>query len=91
MKLTSTEIKELMIDSKGLDLEVKFIKKDSTTRTMKCRTGVTEFLRGGTNTVKNIPKYVTVYDTEKKAYRNINTETLITLKVANKLYELTNA
>ena len=61
---------------------VKFIKKDGTKRTMTVRRGVAINLKGGVNKVEAPDRpYVTVYDTEKKGYRTINTDTVYEIKI----------
>lgn len=60
---------------------VEFIKKDGTLRKMTAKLGVTKHLRGGgKNTCDTYDHLVTVFDMEKKAYRNINVNTLVSMK-----------
>jgi hypothetical protein len=66
----------LMLSSNGRFMTVKFMKKDGSERVMTCRLGVKTPLVGGENTVKHIAKYITVWDSKKKEYRNINLETV---------------
>lgn len=71
-----------LIQSNGHQIfSVSFTKKDGTTRQMTCRLGVKAPLKGGSNTVAHIPKYLTVFDMTKQAYRNINTETITEIKM----------
>lgn len=74
----SLEQKIAMLDSidKNKVFSVTFIKKNGEVRHMNCRFGVTKYLRGGESTTAHIPSIVTVFDMQKKQYRNINLETL---------------
>ena len=58
---------------------VKFVKKDNSDRVMSCRFGVQSYLQtaGTPSTTAHIPKYITVFDMHKQAYRNVNLDTLI--------------
>lgn len=59
---------------------VRFIKKDNTNRVMACRFNVKAHLTttdGRASTTAHIPKYITVFDMKKVAYRNVNLDTLI--------------
>ena len=58
---------------------VSFIKKDGTERNMICRLGVQKYLTGGKN-VNDPSKYLTVFDMQKKAYRNVALETIYRLR-----------
>ena len=64
---------------------VVFTKKDGTKRRMVCRLGVTKHLKNGVervaSTTSHIPKYLTVYDMENHGYRNINVETIESIKM----------
>lgn len=71
--------------TKGRFFTVKFVKKDGTIRTMLARTGVKKGLVGGVSGTAHIPKYFTVYDVNVRQYRNINTETMLSLKCGNKV------
>lgn len=68
------------VASKGKIFSVTFIKKDGSVRKMTCRKGVTKYLRGGKNTVRHIPKYLTVFSTQDKGYRNVNVQTIKEIK-----------
>ena len=67
---------------------ITFIKRDGTKRKMTCRSGVKKHLRGGSNTTGHIEKYVTVYDVQKKGYRNINLETVRQVRGNGQVYRL---
>ena len=66
---------------------ITFIKKDGSERVMNCRYKVTKHLRGGVSTTKHISYLTTVYDLQANGYRNINLETVISLKVDGKIIE----
>jgi hypothetical protein len=55
---------------------VTFTKKDGTLRRMNARLGVIKHANGGKNTTAHIGKYITVFDMEKQAYRNVNLDTI---------------
>lgn len=57
--------------------ECSFIKKDGTQRKMKCSFEENQ---------KNSSSMVLVYDIEKDDYRNINLDTLISIKIKNDFY-----
>lgn len=75
----------------GTIFSVSFTKKDGSERTLVGRLGVKCHLVGGENTVKHIPKYITVFDTQAQAYRNVNTETIKGAKVSGKVYVINQA
>jgi hypothetical protein len=84
-----TDLAKLVSEYQGTDeFEVEFIKRTTgLTRVMKCKKGVTEFLKGG------VPPYsfreknlVCVYDVENKGYRTIPLENLQRVKIDNKEY-----
>ena len=64
---------------KGKIFSVSFIKKDGTERNMLCRLGVQKYLTGG-KSVNDPSKYLTVFDMQKKAYRNVALETIYRLR-----------
>lgn len=85
MQITLKKFNELTKD--GKIFTVTFTKKDGTSRTMNCRTGVKKYLKGGE--LKYNPSehgYVIVYDLQTKGYRTINTNTITELKVSNKVF-----
>ena len=74
-KLSNKELRELVENTKGRIMKVRFIKKDNTERTMICRTDVKKGQVGaGRNWSKE--NILTVYDMVKHDYRNINLDTL---------------
>jgi len=70
------QVRQLARQTNGRFFTVGFIKKDGSKRLLTGRLGVKAPLVGGENTVKHIDKYLTVYDTTKKQYRNVNLETV---------------
>lgn len=67
--------------NEGKVFSVEFLKKDGTLRKMVARLGVTKHLRGGgKNTCEAYQNLVTVFDMQKEQYRNINVDTLISMK-----------
>lgn len=75
----------------GKIFTASFIKKDGSNRVMTCRLGVTKHLVGnGPSTTAHIDKYMTVYDVnvpEERSYRNLNLETVYSIKGAGKTIE----
>ena len=69
---------------------VLFTKKDGSLRKMACRFNVTAHLTtsGTPSTTAHIPKYITVFDMHKKAYRNVNLDTLLHIVSAQVKYVL---
>jgi hypothetical protein len=47
---------------------------------MNCRLGVTKALKGGKCT-NNLLQYITVYDMQKKQYRSVNRDTIVSIAV----------
>lgn len=63
---------------------VKFTKKDGTLRKMLCRLGVTKHLKGGQKKY-DYDNLLTVFSLDKKQYRTVNLDTLITVKAKGKV------
>lgn len=74
-------IRNLLESNKDKFFFVKFQKKDGTMRTMQARLGVQKDLRGGVSGTAEYERYLTVFDTRKQAYRNINVETVSRIKM----------
>lgn len=66
----------------GTIFTATFRKKDGTMRKMVCRRHVTKGVKGtGTNYAEQFDKpYITVYDMQKRDFRNVNLDTLISIK-----------
>lgn len=73
-------LSNLITASNGHFFSVTFIKKDGSVRTMNCRTGVHKGTKGGSNGLDK-DKYFTVYDTQKKAFRAINKNAVLAVRV----------
>jgi hypothetical protein len=80
MKTISNAFAELLATSKGKFVTVTFVTKAGNARVMNCRLGVTKALKGGKST-NNTQQYVTVYDMQKKAYRCVNRDTILSISV----------
>lgn len=81
IKSNIEEIKEILKSSFGTILNVVFIKKDNSLRSLTGRLGVKSHLRGGVSTTAHIPKYITIFDFGVNQYRNINCETIQSMKI----------
>lgn len=79
--MNSNELASIVAASNGRFVSVTFIKKDGTERSMLCRLGVTKYLKGGESKL-NADKYLTVFDVQKEAYRAINKDTILSVKLA---------
>ena len=66
---------DIIKNSNGKFLSVKFTKKDGTERTLTGRLGVTKHLKGGRSTL-NHETYITLYDMAAKGYRAVNRATI---------------
>lgn len=80
-------VQQIIQKTNGKVFTVDFTKKDGTMRTMNARLGVTKHLRGGESTTKDYSNLVTVFDMQKKAYRNINTDTVKRITFGGETYE----
>jgi hypothetical protein len=67
--------------SNGRFVSVSFVKKDGSIRNLVGRLGVTSHLKGGKKTVPE-DKYITIFDTQKGAYRSINRDTILSVRSA---------
>ena len=75
--------------TKNQIFSARFIKKDGTIRDMVCRLGVKKHLKGGELKFDAKSKnLLPVFDMQKEAYRMINFNTLIQLKIKNKIYKI---
>ena len=83
--MNSNELASIVAASNGRFVSVTFIKKDGTERTMLCRLGVTKHLKGGESKL-NADQYLTVFDVQKEAYRAINRDTIVSVKLAGTTY-----
>lgn len=87
--LSKEEAVRLIMAQGGRIFRVKFVKKDGSEREMVCRREVKSHLKGGTLPY-NPADYglVTVFDMQKKAYRSINTETLLEVTACGETHEV---
>jgi hypothetical protein len=81
MNNTTLDIARKILATKGRFFSARFIKKDGSIRHITARLGVKKYLKGGQSTVRDYDNLITVFDIEKKAYRNINVDTVTMLKV----------
>ena len=72
--------RNLIEETNGSIFSVLFTKLDGTERLMNCRLKVKSFLKGGKSTTAHKPNLITVFDMQAKNYRNINLETLKSIK-----------
>ena len=83
--MDSKELASIVAASNGRFVSVVFVKKYGTERAMLCRLGVTKHLTGGESKL-NADQYLTVFDVQKEAYRAINKETILSVKLAGTTY-----
>ena len=73
--------------NKGKIFSVRFVKKDGTTRFMKCRTGVTANLKGGELPYDPTSKGLKpVFDLACNNYRMVNVNTVYEVSFGGKVY-----
>ena len=82
--------------AQGKFMTVNFLKKDGTSRRMRCRTGVKRYVKGvgsplGT-AANRLQKYklITVYDLDKAGYRSIPVDRVVSVKAGGKTYNAKN-
>lgn len=83
--MDSKELASIVAASNGRFVSVVFVKKDGTQRAMLCRLGVTKHLKGGESKL-DADQYLTVFDVQKEAYRAINRDTIVSVKLAGTTY-----
>lgn len=82
--------------AKGKFMTVTFLKKDGSTRRMRCRTGVKRYVKGVGSPLgspaNRLQKYklITVYDLDKAGYRSIPVDRVISVKAAGKTFSSKN-
>ena len=89
--INKDKAKELINNSNGRIFSSLFIKKDGSHRLMNARLKVTKHLKENAKKRPYEPsKYnlLTVFDMQKKSYRMINIETLQTLIINKKIYNV---
>lgn len=68
-------IKQLLKDSAGRIFTVRFRKVDGSLRTLNGRLGV-HCKTGKPSSTAHIPKYLTVFDMQKRSFRTVNLDTV---------------
>lgn len=88
--MTNAEkIKELLKSNGNKIFSVSFVKSNGELREMVCRLGVTSHLSTGEQaSVAHIDKYLTVFDVQNNGYRNINCESLKSIKMNGVVYSV---
>ena len=76
---SSRALAAILEQTNGKFFAVNFVKKDGSVRQMTARTGVTKYLKGGKKTVSE-DQYVTVYEPSSGSYKNINRDTILSIK-----------
>jgi hypothetical protein len=71
--LPQDEAYKIIKESKNI-INVKFIKKDGTLRSITGIRKAPNFLNGGDDTTKHIEEYINFFDINLKEYRKINTK-----------------
>jgi len=84
----NTLIKNLLIANEGKFFSVTFKKKDGTIRKLNGRLGVHFQKKLQKPTTSNHYKYIVVYDMQKQAYRNVNMDTVQSLTMLGKHFEV---
>lgn len=80
-------LRAIVLGTNGKFAKIIFKKKSGEIREMVFRIGVRKGLIGGVNPVSHIDKYITVYDVVNKGYRNVNLETVQSIKCGKVLFE----
>ncbi len=86
--ISRRKVKELIPNGKFFS--VCYTKRtDGTTRHMNCRVGVTKYLKGG-KLAYNPDDYdlVVVFDMQKKAYRMVDLNTLTSMTIKGRVYNV---
>ena len=85
------DILNLLKGNNNLIFSVVFLKKSGELRTMNCMLGVKKYLKGGKLTYN--PKErnnLIVFDMQKKDYRTVNLDTLMTINMKGEDYYVTD-
>ena len=86
--MKNSEIANRIMYTNGKIFSVKFEKRSGGTRDMVCRTGVTKHLRGGKIGYSFKKKgLISVFDMQKKEYRTIPIEGIVSSKISGVVYE----
>lgn len=85
--ITKEQAHKLLAESNNI-VNVNFIKKDGSLRSMNCRRRVLKYLHGGKNTTTHMFNIINVFDMIKKEYRKINTDNLLSLTMNKIQYKV---
>ena len=90
MKITAVKAAEILTATEGKIFSVKFVKRTTgEVREMVARTGVKAHLKGGDAAYSFSAKsLLSVYDLQKKAYRSIALDAIVSLKSGGEEYEV---
>ena len=88
--ITSDQAKELIRETNGRIFSSTFIKKDQTIRTLTARLGKRYKSKTGKAAPYKAQNYnlLPVYDMQKKAFRMLNFNTLLTLTINKNKYKI---
>ena len=90
-KINKREILNLLKDNKNLIFSVVFLKKNGELRPMTCKLGVKKHLKGGKLTYNPMERNnLIVFDMQKKDYRTVNLDTLMTINMKGEDYYVTD-
>jgi hypothetical protein len=81
--------KKVIESTKGRTFTAVFTKANGERRTINCRLGVSKHSKGGISSTAHIPTLVTVFDMQKKQYRNINLNTIEEIRFGGQVYPFT--
>lgn len=85
--MTQAEMLKKIQDSNGRIMNIVFIKKDGTRRSMNCRLRVHKGVTGkGMRYYPILKGLLTVYDMNKDAFRTVNLKTIERVKIAGEEY-----
>jgi len=85
--MTQAEMLKKIQDSNGRIMNIVFIKKDGTRRSMNCRLGVHKGVTGkGMRYYPILKGLLTVYDMNKDAFRTVNLKTIQRVKISGEEY-----
>lgn len=85
--ITKSRAVELIKNSQGKFFTVSFMKKDNTERTINGRIKVTKNSKGGKNPATELG-YISMYSNKDDGYRNVNSQTLTSLKINGNIYKV---
>jgi len=87
--LSKEELRQSIKSVGGRIFSCNFVKADGTERKMICRTGVKRHLKGGELPFDPVEKgLLPVFDMEKKAYRMIPLDRVLSIKLAGQEWEV---